>query len=960
MFVVIFVSLITSYLAHELWWKRRNLPQGPCPLPVFGNLLSLNYPPPGYEAFNRWTKQYGPVYTFWIGNTPHIMINTFEKLKDTFVRDGDAYVDKKNPPMLELFRGGEYGVIDTNGAKWRNHRRFALTSLREFGLGKNLMQEKILIEVQDVFRKFDVNEGSETNVPIIFDNAIANVINQLLFGYRFDETRKDQFVELKKIIDTPQDLFGTFYMFLAINVPFVSKLLPKAVFEKPIIDFRDSTFDFFYQQIEEHRSKIDFSTMDQESQDYVETFLREQKKREAEGDLESFSNRQLTNMCMDLWFAGLGTTTNTTTWAIGYVLNDSKIQQKLHEEMDRVIGSDRLITTADKNDLPYMNAVINESQRCANLLPLNLQHATTRDIVLDGYRIPAGTGVVAQISTVMNDEKVFTDPEVFNPDRFIDENGKLRKVEELIPFSIGKRQCLGEGLARMELFLFLSNFFNRYKITPSSAGPPSLIKNAGNLIAPRVFSGIVHKRPTPYPLIGNLLSLRTPAPGYQAFARWKQQYGDIYTFWLGTRPYLLVSSYEALKQTFIRDGETYADKKPMAFQEAFRGGSYGVVETNGPFWREHRRFALHQFRDFGLGKERMEERIRIEVEDIFSQCDRRLGEQMDLTDIFDRAVGNVINQMLFGYRFDESRADEFRTIRAFFNFNSGEFNNFSMRVQFFLPWMGNFMPGPTILDRFKQYQKGFTEFFGTQIKRHRMDIDFEKEDNEDYVEAFLKEQRRREAMGDQESFSTTQLSNMCLDLWFAALMTTSNTLTWGFAYTLNHPEAQRKVHKELDRVIQSSDRMITTADKANLPYTNAYINEIQRTANLVPLNLLHMTTRDTVINKYSIPKGTGVIAQISTVMYDESVFPEPYTFNPDRFIDENGKLKKVDELCPFSVGKRQCLGEGLARMELFLFLSNFLNRYELKADENGPPCIDKALLAGIHTKQFNAILRKRD
>uniref|UniRef100_A0A1I7T635 Unspecific monooxygenase n=1 Tax=Caenorhabditis tropicalis TaxID=1561998 RepID=A0A1I7T635_9PELO len=396
----------------------------------------------------------------------------------------------------------------------------------------------------------------------------------------------------------------------------------------------------------------------------------------------------------------------------------------------------------------------------------------------------------------------------------------------------------------------------------------------------------------------------------------------------------------------------------MAFQEAFRGGSYGVVETNGPFWREHRRFAIHQFKDFGLGKDRMEQKIMLEVEDFFNNCDQNLGSAVDLTAIFDRAVGNVINQMLFGYRFDETRADEFHTIRAFFNFNSGEFASFSMRVQFFLPWMGRIMPGPTILERFKKYQKGFSEFFQKQIDEHKKEIDFDLEENSDYVEAFLKEQRKREAQGDFDTFSTKQLSNMCLDLWFAALMTTSNTLTWGFAYTLNYPEAQKKLHEELDRVIQS-DRYITTADKPNLPYTNAYINEIQRTANVVPLNLLHMTTRDTVLRGCNIPKRTGVVAQISTVMYDEEVFPDPYTFNPDRFIDEQGKLRKVEQFVPFSVGKRQCLGEGLAKMELFLFIANFFNRYKIIPDATGAPIIDKAALGGIHTKDFRAVVEKR-
>ncbi|PIC23201.1 hypothetical protein B9Z55_016981 [Caenorhabditis nigoni] len=190
MILVFLFSIFTIWLAYELYWKRRNLPPGPCPLPVFGNLLSLNDPPPGYEAFERWTIQYGDVYTFWIGTKPFIMMNTFDKIKDTFVRDADTYINKTVPPSSILFRGGEHGVIDSNGATWRDHRRFAISNLRDFGLGKNLMQEKILIEVQEIFSKFDDKLAageSDLEIPPAFDNAVANVINQILFGYRFDK-----------------------------------------------------------------------------------------------------------------------------------------------------------------------------------------------------------------------------------------------------------------------------------------------------------------------------------------------------------------------------------------------------------------------------------------------------------------------------------------------------------------------------------------------------------------------------------------------------------------------------------------------------------------------------------------------------------------------------------------------------------------------------------------------------
>ncbi|CAL2043256.1 unnamed protein product [Caenorhabditis brenneri] len=175
-------------------------------------------------------------------------------------------------------------------------------------------------------------------------------------------------------------------------------------------------------------------------------------------------------------------------------MNTPGVQEKIQEEMDRVIGSNRLISTGDKNELPYMNAVINECQRCANIVPLNLFHETTKDTVIAGYPIKKGTGVIAQISTVMLDEKVFPDPYTFNPDRFIDENGKLKKIDELVPFSVGKRQCLGEGLARMELFLFIANFFNRYHISPSAAGPPSIDKTKELGVAPREFDGVLTRR----------------------------------------------------------------------------------------------------------------------------------------------------------------------------------------------------------------------------------------------------------------------------------------------------------------------------------------------------------------------------------------------------------------------------------------------------------------------------------
>lgn len=114
--------------------------------------------------------------------------------------------------------------------------------------------------------------------------------------------------------------------------------------------------------------------------------------------------------------------------------------------------------------------------------------------------------------------------------------------------------------------------------------------------------------------------------------------------------------------------------------------------------------------------------------------------------------------------------------------------------------------------------------------------------------------------------------------------------------------------------------------------------EIQRFCNLVPLNVVHRVTRDVTIKGYLIPKDTPITHHIGTVLKDERYFPEPEKFKPERFLDKTGKFVQPQELMPFVVGKRSCLGEGLARLELFLFLGNLFNHFEVSFNSLDPQC----------------------
>lgn len=196
-----------------------------------------------------------------------------------------------------------------------------------------------------------------------------------------------------------------------------------------------------------------------------------------------------------MFIAGQETTSNTIIFAIIYALNHPEKLKNLYNELDKVIGNDRRITLGDKNSLPYCNAFIYESQRLVNLLASNLPHKLLKDVEIRGYKIPKGTVIIPQISTILFDDKVFPDPLNFIPERFIDENGDLKKIDEFIPFSMGKRQCLGESLAKMELYLIITNFFNHFNITPLNEEKlPSMKKIRGITVQPYPFECNITKR----------------------------------------------------------------------------------------------------------------------------------------------------------------------------------------------------------------------------------------------------------------------------------------------------------------------------------------------------------------------------------------------------------------------------------------------------------------------------------
>ena len=144
--ILYFILLILLLLFYNFYWKRRNLPPGPAPLPFIGNLHEIASDPPGYNIFQKWHAKYGKVCTYFISERPIISISDFKLIQELFVKDGDTFSGRTTLGKFNDFiREGEYGMVFIEGDMWKEHRRFALTVFRDLGMSKPIMEEKVSI-----------------------------------------------------------------------------------------------------------------------------------------------------------------------------------------------------------------------------------------------------------------------------------------------------------------------------------------------------------------------------------------------------------------------------------------------------------------------------------------------------------------------------------------------------------------------------------------------------------------------------------------------------------------------------------------------------------------------------------------------------------------------------------------------------------------------------------------------
>ncbi|XP_077204030.1 uncharacterized protein LOC143842760 [Paroedura picta] len=973
--ITLLVCLLILYLLKQLWLTR-SYPPGPLRLPFIGSIWKLGFTS-SKDIFIQLAKQYGNIYMLWMGPIKVVVLSGYEAVTEGLVNHSEDFVDRPVTPFLKAV-ANERGIIFSNGHNWKQQRKFGLVTMRKLGLGKKGMQQQIEEEALQLAEIFAHAKGQPFDPAMPITISVSNVICATAFGHRFSVDDKE-FLKLVEAVDNILKFSATFIHTLFEIFPWLMKHLPGP--QQKALASSDFIHAFARNEFKKHKEHQAFH----EPQDFMDFYLSQM--RQSKKDPKSTYNEENLIQCIfDLFGAGTETTTLTLRWALLLMANHPDIQGKVHKEIEDVLGSSRSFSYQDLKKLPYTNAVIHEIMRSQYILYFSIPRQCTNDVNILGYLIPKDTIVITDLRSVLLDPKQWENPQEFNPSRFLNKDGSFMEREAFLPFGAGARVCLGEQLARIEIFIFFTTLLQAFtfqlpegvkKLSTEPVVGLSLVPQPYKLCAVPRFSEWKEKpqeeQHSAHPgerykskevramlgtqailialLVGLLIlnhlkqlwSHKSSPPGScslpfcgslwkigfvlseDTFIKLAKEYGNIYTFWFGNIRVIVLSGYEAVIEALANHEEDFIDRPETPYLKAM-ANEQGIILSNGHTWKQQRKFGVATMRKLGLGKKGMEHQVEEEAHQLVEAFTLAKGQPFDPAMPITLSVSNVICALAFGQRFSTEDKEFLKLTEAIeyiLKYTTTIINFFYSRF----PWLMKHLPGP--------HQKAFAyrdfihAFARKEIEKHKENQAVHEP--QDFIDFYLC-QMNKSKNDPNSTYNEENLTQCIFDLFSAGTETTSVTLQWALLLMANHPNIQEKVHKEIEDVLGSS-RSFSYQDWKKLPYTNAVIHEIMRFKYILISTIPRKCVKDVNIFGYLIPKDTLIILDFRSVLLDPKQWEKPLEFNPNHFLDKDGGFVKREAFLPFGQGARNCLGEQLARIEIFIFFTTLLRMFTFQLPE---------------------------
>uniref|UniRef100_A0A670Y576 Unspecific monooxygenase n=1 Tax=Pseudonaja textilis TaxID=8673 RepID=A0A670Y576_PSETE len=425
--VIIALCIVVSLFIYVrmLTKNKQPYPPGPWSLPILGNLLQLGDHP--YVFFDQMRKKYGDVFQIQLGMVPVVVVNGLHAARHVLLKDGESFAGR--PDILS------FSV--KFGESWNLQKKVAAKALKSLAKSEArsstcscLLEEHVCAEASERMKTFlELSKKGSFDPVAATTCTVANVVSALCFGKRYSQCDE----EFLSIIQMSHGLIKASSIFNPADfIPCLRYLpLPAA---KVARAFYGKFNNFLAQHVKDH---------------YV-TY----------GKASTYDKIRLTvgiEKCFSIAYC-FGTLSSCLQWIFLYLTNNPEIQMKIQEEIGNAFVAPKF---EDRKDLHYTEAFINEVFRHSSFIPFTKPHCTTKDTVLNGYYIPQNTCIFINMYQVNHDENLWIDPDIFKPQRFLNENGEFNKslIEKILIFGIGLRKCLGE-----EIFLILTTILQQLRL----------------------------------------------------------------------------------------------------------------------------------------------------------------------------------------------------------------------------------------------------------------------------------------------------------------------------------------------------------------------------------------------------------------------------------------------------------------------------------------------------------------
>ncbi|KDP32012.1 hypothetical protein JCGZ_12473 [Jatropha curcas] len=427
--------------------------------------------------------------------------------------------------------------------------------------------------------------------------------------------------------------------------------------------------------------------------------------------------------------------------------------------------------------------------------------------------------------------------------------------------------------------------------------------------------------PLSLPIIGHLHLLKPPM--HRTLHSLAQKYGPIISLRFGLRLVIVVSSSSAVEECFTKNDIVLANRPEFLIGKHIAYNNTTMAQSSyGSHWRNLRRiatidiFSTHRLNKFLSVRKDEIQRLIVKL----SHGSVQNFAEVELKSMFKELTFNVMVRMIAGKRYygedvsDEEEARQFREMMCEIISYAGASNPID-----FLPFL-NWIDGGRFEKKVKRLGKQIDKFLQDLIDEHRS-----KKDHLESINTMVDH-----LLSLQESepgyYTDEIIKGLVLNILFAGTDTSSVTLEWAMSNLLNHPSKLRRARDEIDNQI-GQDCLIDESDLSKLPYLQKIILETLRLYPAAPLLVPHMSSDDSTIGGYDVPRGTILLVNAWAIHRDPTQWDDPSSYKPERF--GNGEEENF-KLMPFGLGRRSCPGDGLAHRLMGLTLGLLIQCFEWK------------------------------